>query len=175
MKSPKALITATFLAFCSASAITTVAAPQSIKVQIKTISPKGIGNNIGTLLFTQRKQKLEIKPQISGLTPGAHAMHIHENGSCASSRIDGVTIPGGAAGGHYHGTTHHQHTHHSSAHSQRPAGDLPELIVNAQGNATSLIHSNRLMLHELKGRSVVIHAESEQSGGGDRIACGVIL
>ena len=174
MKSPATLITATVLALCSASAITK-AAPQSIKVQIKTISPKGIGNDIGTLLFTQRKQGLEIKPQISGLTPGPHAMHIHEHGSCASSRVNGITIPGGAAGGHYDGTTHRQHSHHSSAHSQRPAGDLPELIVNEQGNSTSLIHSNRLMLHELIGRSVVIHAESEQRGGGDRIACGVIL
>ena len=130
---------------------------------------------IGSLIFIQRNQTLEIRPQVSGLSPGPHAMHIHEHGSCAPSRVQGITIPGGAAGGHYHGSGHHRHHHHGSAHRQRPAGDLPELVVDSQGKATGLIVSDRLRLHELKGRSVVIHAESEQNGGGARVACGVIL
>ena len=174
MRTPTTLVAAAVLTLSSA-ATATKAAPQPIKVEIQRISSAGTGRSIGTLVFIQQKQRLEIQPQVSGLTPGPHAMHIHEHGSCASSQVQGITIPGGAAGGQYHGAEDHQHHHHSSAHQQRPAGDLPELVVDAQGQATGLVFSDRLTLHEIKGRSIVIHAESEQSGGGARIACGVIL
>ena len=174
MKAPATLVMSGVLALSSAMTATW-AAPRSTKVEIQRISTAGIGRSIGSLIFIQRNQTLEIRPQVSGLSPGRHAMHIHEHGSCAPSRVQGITIPGGAAGGHYHGSGHHRHHHHGSAHRQRPAGDLPELIVDAQGKATGLIVSDRLRLHEIKGRSVVIHAESEQNGGGARVACGVIL
>lgn len=145
-----------------------------INVQVHRISTKGLEEKIGTLQFIQQEHGLEIKPAIHGLTPGLHAIHIHENGSCLASVAGNNHISGGEAGGHYSGKEAHNHNHHSSLQKHSPAGDLPELLVNEQGKASQAITSHRLSLTEIKGRSVVIHAKSEREGGGERIACGVI-
>lgn len=90
MKAPATLVMSGVLALSSAMTATW-AAPRSTEVDIQRISTAGIGRSIGSLIFIQRNQTLEIRPQVSGLSPGRHAMHIHEHGSCAPSRVQGIT------------------------------------------------------------------------------------
>ena len=68
-----------------------------------------------------------------------------------------------------------------SANRGRPRGDLPSIFVGESGTTRYRIVTYRLSLHELRGRSIMIHEYGEvptdptlPSGGGRRIACGVI-
>jgi Cu-Zn family superoxide dismutase len=61
-------------------------------------------------------------------------------------------------------------------------GDVPALVVDAQGNATQPVTAPHLKTAEIRGRSIVIHAGGDKysdtpkplGGGGARIACGTI-
>jgi Cu-Zn family superoxide dismutase len=127
----------------------------------------------GTVTFTPVAGGLQVNAIIAGLTPGEHGFHIHEAGDCSAadaSSAKGHFNPTGKAHGHHGGDTRH-------------AGDMPNLIANAQGQAS---FSARIMGLELSGntgiigRSVVIHADpddykSQPAGNsGKRVACGVV-
>lgn len=93
---------------------------------------------------------------------GFYAMHIHEYGNC--------TQPFDQTGSHYnpHNMPHPQH-----------AGDMPSLLSN-HGYAYQLFYDQRFLVDEIIGKSVVIHAmtddfKSQPSGAsGEKIGCGVI-
>jgi Cu-Zn family superoxide dismutase len=127
----------------------------------------------GTVTFTPVAGGLQVNAIIAGLTPGEHGFHIHEAGDCSAadaSSAKGHFNPTGKAHGHHGGDTRH-------------AGDMPNLIANAQGQAS---FSAKIMGLELSGntgiigRSVVIHADpddykSQPAGNsGKRVACGVV-
>ena len=128
----------------------------------------------GTVTFTPVAGGLQVNAIIAGLTPGEHGFHIHEAGDCSAadaSSAKGHFNPTGKAHGHHGGDTRH-------------AGDMPNLIANAQGQAS---FSAKIMGLELSGntgiigRSVVIHADpddykSQPAGNsGKRVACGVVV
>lgn len=91
-----------------------------------------------------------------------YAMHIHEFGNCANA---------------------FQHTgeHYNPASQPHPfhAGDLLPLLSN-QGYAWSAFYDKRFQVRDIIGRSVVIHAHSDDftsqpsGNSGIKIACGVI-
>ncbi|MDE7268760.1 MAG: superoxide dismutase family protein [Lachnospiraceae bacterium] len=91
-----------------------------------------------------------------------YAMHIHENGDC--------TLPFDKTGNHYN-PTNEPHPHH--------AGDMVQLMAN-QGYAWLSFYDKRFTIHEIIGRSVVIHKMpddfmTQPSGNsGEKIGCGVI-
>lgn len=116
---------------------------------------------------------------ISGLSPGAHAFHIHETGECDAD--EGFK----SAGGHYNpDDSDHGWEVEEGAH----AGDMPNLHVPQSGDLTveyfltavSLEDGAPSTLLDDDGSAVVIHQgiddySSEPSGAaGDRIACAVI-
>lgn len=62
-------------------------------------------------------------------------------------------------------------------------GDLPLLVVNAEGYATTTVTAPRLKsLDEVKGKALMVHVGGDNmsdqpkplGGGGARYACGVI-
>ncbi len=61
-------------------------------------------------------------------------------------------------------------------------GDLPALVVDNNGVATTAVIAPRLKLADIQGRAIMIHAGGDNysdsplplGGGGARIACGVI-
>lgn len=91
-----------------------------------------------------------------------YAMHIHEFGDCSDSFQH--------TGSHYNPTSMSHPSH---------AGDLPPLLSN-QGYAWSAFYDKRFLIRDIIGRSVIIHAltddfASQPSGNsGMKIACGVI-
>lgn len=116
--------------------------------------------------------------EVAGLTPGLHALHIHETGRCEAP---GFTSAGShyAPRGHSHGLLHVHGPH---------AGDLTNLQVGSDGRGTAEVLAPHVTLHEGPahslfdgdGSAVVIHAgrddhSSQPSGdGGSPIVCGVI-
>jgi Cu-Zn family superoxide dismutase len=118
-------------------------------------------------------------PQLTGLTPGLHGFHVHQNPDCAAGMKDNKPMAGLAAGGHYDpaGTGKHE-----GPSGKGHLGDLPALSVAADGKATQSVLAPRLKTADLKGRSLMIHAGGDNyadvpaalGGGGARAACGVV-
>ncbi len=150
-----------------------------IVVQMNLIADQGVGKSIGTVVISDTPHGLLIVPMLSGLMPGIHGFHVHQNADCGPAMKDGKQVAGLAAGGHYDpaGTGKHE-----GPYAQGHVGDLPALYVGADGMATTPVLAPRLKTADLMGRSVMIHAGGDNysdtpaalGGGGGRIACGII-
>ena len=139
------------------------------------------GSPIGTVQFAQGSTGVLLTIDVSGLSPGAHGIHMHAVGAC--------TPDFAAAGGHInpddgvHGLMNPDRTADAQDN-----GDLPNLYAGADGNAraeffTTLVTvagGSMPSLLDGDGSTVVIHEnpddhESQPIGGaGGRVGCGVI-
>lgn len=124
------------------------------------------GNSVaGKVTFIEAGNKLRVVAEVSGLTPGAHSIRIHEKGDCSA--------PDASSAGRYW------------TRPGTPAGELPQLIANAKGLAKLVIYIDQAALEKgetnIVGRSVIVHAAAGDSGNqlagtvGGRLACGVII
>lgn len=162
-----------------AAVVASGAAQADVSVPLQLATEKGSGAAVGQVTLSESRYGLVFTPQLSGLPPGLHGFHVHENGSCAPNEKDGKPVPAGAAGGHYDP----QKTKvHGTPWGEGHAGDLPPLFVDAQGKATQPVLAPRLKLAEVSGRALIVHAGGDNhadhpaplGGGGGRVACGVI-
>lgn len=128
----------------------------------------------GDVEFRAEPGGVRVLAQVGGLAPGEHGFHVHEAGDCSAPDAT-------SAKGHFN-PAGKPHGHHGGG--ERHAGDMPNLVANAYGNASLSALLDQLSLTEgpngILGRSVVIHADpddykSQPAGNsGKRIACGVI-
>ena len=148
-------------------------------IPVNAIDASGVGAGIGTVTVKDGKGVMMVKPRLSGLTPGPHGFHIHENPSCLPKEQDGKMVPGLAAGGHYDPA---KMARHEGPWGHGHLGDLPALAVNGDGTATDAVVAPNLKVADLKGRAVIIHAGADNysdqpkplGGGGGRVACGIV-
>ena len=126
----------------------------------------------GDIWFYETEYGVLVVCDIEGLPNTNHpcqnqfALHIHEGSSCSGNNIG----PFASAGEHYNPNNcpHPQH-----------AGDLPPLI-NANGNAFSVVLTNKFTVNEIIDKTVIIHLlnddfKTQPSGNsGAKIACGEI-
>ena len=176
------LLSAAFMVGCnqtpSTESTTTTAVAPVKTVDIQAVSAAGIGQKIGTISLQDSPEGLVIQTQLTQLTPGEHGFHIHEKGSCEPAEKDGKMGAALAAGGHFNP---HQAPNHGTPTTGH-LGDLPKLIVDANGNANTTSVAPRLKLADIGGRAIMVHAGGDNysddpkplGGGGDRVACGVI-
>ncbi|OCT17050.1 hypothetical protein A8709_23965 [Paenibacillus pectinilyticus] len=164
------------LSGCSAAKTTAVteAAPPPTSVSLSLI---GSNNQpVGKAELTAVKDGVQLDVQVSGLPPGVHGIHIHEKAVCEAPTFD-------SAGSHFnpqkkeHGFLNPKGFH---------AGDLPNLVVDAQGNGTFravtksavLVPDKPNSLIKPDGFSLVIHEKEDDlktdpsGNSGKRIACG---
>ncbi|RUR05942.1 superoxide dismutase family protein [Legionella sp. km772] len=125
---------------------------------------------LGTVHFSESAYGLLITPKLSELPPGLHGLHLHQHPNCGDHGND--------AGGHF---DPQQTNSHQGPYGKGHLGDLPVLYVSADGKATTPILAPRLKLSDLKGLTVMVHANGDNysdnpplGGGGAREACGVI-
>jgi Cu-Zn family superoxide dismutase len=172
----------TALLLCAAATLAANAHAQGNKLQasMNLVDAKGIGKPIGSVTVTESKEGLVFTPKLTDLPPGTHGFHVHETGSCGTNEKDGKTVAAGAAGGHFDPSGS---KHHAGPAGQGHLGDLPPLVVAANGGAGQAVTVPRLTkLGEVKGKALMIHAGGDNyadqpkplGGGGERIACGVI-
>jgi Cu-Zn family superoxide dismutase len=148
-------------------------------IPINMVDSLGVGKMIGTITASSSPYGVIFTPNLSGLNPGLHGFHVHENPNCGPAMKGGKMVPGLAASGHYDPAAAGRH---EGPYGSGHLGDLPALYVDVKGNATHPVVAPRLKVSDLRGRSLVIHAGGDNysdypkkfGGGGARVACGVL-
>jgi Cu-Zn family superoxide dismutase len=153
----------------------------SIRVPMALTTPSGVGASVGEIVISSDWSGAALKLRLHGLPPGPHGFHLHANASCdAASAANGAVTLAGGAGGHFDPSAT---GHHMGPNGQGHLGDLPVLVVGADGAANQTLHVRRLHSpEEFKGHALVIHAGGDNysdlpaplGGGGARLACGVV-
>lgn len=137
------------------------------------------GSEIGSLHMTQDAHGIvHVDVKVEGLSSGLHGIHIHAVGSCAAPTF-------ASAGGHYNPLGRQ----HGLENSNGPhAGDLPNLVVDAEGHGRLHARTDRVTLSaglatllDGDGSALIIHANPDDQftdvgngGSGPRIACAVV-
>lgn len=155
------------------------AAHADITVQMRTVDEKGPGKSVGRVVISDTPFGVVFNPSLTGIPPGLHGFHVHENPSCESMEKDGKMVPALAAGGHYDPSGSKRH---GLPWGYGHLGDLPALFVDATGNANYPVLAPRLKITDLRGRSLMVHVGGDNhadhpaplGGGGARLMCGVI-
>ena len=137
------------------------------------IEPKSGTDTQGTAKFTQQGKNVELDLNVYKLTPGAHAVHIHEKGDCSAADAS-------SAGGHWNPTTE---SHGKWGHDQHHKGDIGNLNANQQGTARIVFKTDQWCLgcgdetKNIVGKSLVIHAAEDDfktqptGNAGGRVGC----
>jgi len=140
---------------------------------VAVVHPLGDSKMAGKVVFTQQRGGVEIRAELTGLTPGEHGFHVHEFGDCSMAS-------GECAGGHFNPTGA---PHGAPNAEKRHVGDLGNITADESGKAAYHRIDKMIALHgerSIIGRSVIVHAgrddlTSQPSGdAGARIGCGVI-
>lgn len=150
-------------------AVLSICAPcfsSSIKVDLYSADNNNL--SLGQVDFKDTPFGLLITPNLAGLPAGLHGFHIHQNPSCDNHAM--------AAGGHFDPQKTNKH---QGPYGNGHLGDLPVLYVDGYGESHLQTLAPRLKVSDLKGLSLMIHANGdnysdkpELGGGGARIACG---
>ncbi|HEX9712577.1 MAG TPA: superoxide dismutase family protein [Actinomycetota bacterium] len=140
------------------------------------------GVEVGVVKFSQEDGFVQVKANAAfpgGLAPGFKGFHIHAGAECVA--------PFTTAAGHLgHDGTDPASTPHSTHE-----GDMPVLLVNADGTAFARFLTDRVAIGDIVGRTVIVHAGPDNYGNvtrygtpdaatlgtgdaGARYACGVI-
>ncbi|CAA7017871.1 unnamed protein product [Microthlaspi erraticum] len=140
---------------------------------------KGTSNVEGVVTLIQEDSgPTTVNVCIKGLAPGPHGFHLHEFGDTTNGCI--------STGPHFNPN---KMTHGAPGDEIRHAGDLGNIIANADGVAETTIVDNQIPLtgpNSVVGRAFVVHELKDDLGkgghelslttgnAGGRLACGVV-
>ena len=159
-----------------ATAAPTPSGPSRAVAQIAEVDGSGV---TGSVEFVDLGDAVEVRYNLSGLTPGEHGFHLHQTGACGP---DSTGTPAGAAGGHFNPLSS-EHGAPSAAPAQRHAGDLGNILAEATGQALGVRIDSVLSFEgptAILGKAVLVHGgeddlTSQPSGdAGPRVGCGVV-
>lgn len=142
---------------------------------VAVLEPRSGSKVKGKATFTEHEGKVVMKLVVSGLTPGDHAIHLHDVGDCSAP--DAMS-----AGGHWNPTAE---KHGRWGRAPFHHGDIGNLYANRKGKAELTFETELWSIGtgkpaDIIGRSVIIHAKVDDyatqptGNAGERVACGVI-
>jgi Cu-Zn family superoxide dismutase len=150
-------------------------APKTISVMME---PKSDSNVKGEAYFTQKDGKVRMEAKFSGLTPGSHAIHLHEKADCSSA--DGTST-----GGHWN-PTHERHGKWGDAEGYHK-GDIGNFDADADGNGGITFETDEWCIgcgdenKDILGKAVIVHQGTDDfvsqptGDAGGRVSCGGVI
>ncbi|KAJ6927962.1 superoxide dismutase [Populus alba x Populus x berolinensis] len=140
---------------------------------------KGTSSVEGVVTLSQEDDgPTTVNVRITGLTPGPHGFHLHEFGDTTNGCM--------STGAHFNPK---KLTHGAPEDEIRHAGDLGNIVANADGVAEATIVDSQIPLsgpNAVIGRALVVHELEDDLGkgghelsattgnAGGRLACGVV-
>ena len=138
-----------------------------------------IGSNAtGVAIFVQEYGQVRLISEFEGLTPGVHAMHLHEKADCSAA--DGTST-----GGHWNPTFEKHGSWGDPKGYHR--GDIGNLTASADGKAKLMFQTDQWCIgcgdetKDILGKAVIIHDGRDDlttqptGNAGGRVSCGGII
>lgn len=141
------------------------------------LTSKSGSNVIGNASFTEKNGNVIFTAKMSGLSPGIHAIHIHEKSDCSAA-------DGSSAGGHWNPTFK---KHGKWGDLEYHKGDIGNFTADAKGNGTITFKTDQWCIgcedetKNIIGKSIIVHKgvddfTSQPAGNaGARQACSAII
>jgi len=146
-------------------------------VVVKMESKSG-SNASGVAIFVQEYGQVRLISEFEGLTPGVHAMHLHEKADCSAA--DGTST-----GGHWNPTFEKHGSWGDPKGYHR--GDIGNLTASAEGKAKLMFQTDQWCIgcgdetKDILGKAVIIHDGRDDlttqptGNAGGRVSCGGII
>ncbi|MBU8883746.1 superoxide dismutase family protein [Kaistella sp. DKR-2] len=127
----------------------------------------------GEAKFTQAGKNVSLDLNVYKLTPGIHAVHIHEKGDCSAA-------DGSSAGGHWN-PSNNDHGKWGAEHFHM--GDIGNLTADKDGTARLVFKTDKWCIgctdesKNIVGKSLIIHAGKDDfhtqptGNAGGRVGC----
>jgi Cu-Zn family superoxide dismutase len=144
-------------------------------VSLESKSDSGV---TGSVVFSQDDGIVSMRAQITGLSEGTHAIHLHEKADCSSD-------DGKSTGGHWNPTAQ-PHGKWGSEEGYHK-GDIGNFVADADGNGSIKFSTDQWCIgcgdpnKDIIGKAVIVHEgtddfTSQPSGAaGSRISCGGVI
>jgi Cu-Zn family superoxide dismutase len=142
------------------------------------MEPKSDSNVKGMVNFVEKDGKVSMSATFSGLTPGEHAIHLHEKADCSAADAT-------STGGHWNPTAqpHGKWGDQGGYH----LGDIGNFTADENGNATVVFETDRWCIgcgdpsRDILGKAVIVHQGSDDftsqpsGAAGPRVSCTGII
>lgn len=148
----------------------------SVIVQMHTVNAQGVGDSAGRITVAETANGLVFTPALTGLKPGEHGFHVHQNPSCEPGMKDGEQQAAASAGGHLDPKDTGKH---AGPDGDGHLGDLPMIRINEDGNQQAFTLSE-MKLDDIKNHALVVHQQADDystspsGNSGVPVACGVV-
>lgn len=147
------------------------------KIEIK-LESKSKSTVKGTVVFTESDGIVSMAANLTGLSEGEHAIHLHEKSDCTSA-------DGKSTGGHWNPTLkpHGKWGAKKGFHK----GDIGNFKADTNGNGNITFATNEWCIgcgndkKDILGKAVIVHQgtddfTSQPSGAaGSRVSCGAVI
>jgi Cu-Zn family superoxide dismutase len=128
----------------------------------------------GHATFTEVEGGVLVEIEVHGVSPGYHAVHVHEKGDCTAPDAS-------SAGAHFNPEGKDHGSPHAEVHH---AGDLGSMFVDEKGDGHHVLLMPELTVrpgpNSVVGRALIVHEKIDDfvtqptGNAGGRIGCGVI-
>ncbi len=154
-----------------------IACSPSPKKELKVDFTAATGSGItGNAVFTQQDKKVKFEAHLQGLTPGEHAIHIHEKADCAGTFE--------SAGGHWNPTFK---KHGKWGEGEYHRGDIGNFTADASGHGKITFETDQWCIgcddetKNIVGKSLIVHEKADDyttqptGNAGGRQACSALI
>lgn len=138
---------------------------------------KSNSNVTGTATFVEKNGAVTFVATLAGLTPGVHAIHIHEKSDCTAA-------DGSSAGGHWNPTFK---KHGKLGEGEAHKGDIGNFTADEKGNGTISFTTTEWGIgaddqtKNILGKGLIVHQGADDfvsqpaGNAGARVACSAII
>ena len=141
------------------------------------LESKSKSSVVGTATFTEKSGIVNFEAKMTGLTPGIHAIHIHEKADCTAA-------DGSSAGGHWNPTFK---KHGKWGVEEYHKGDIGNFTADENGVGSIKLSTDQWCIgcadetKNIIGKGLIVHAGTDDfatqpsGNAGARVACSGLI